>query len=57
MDRAPLFILFEAPAVQFSTVIQSFRIYPKEGLEEYWFSVKPSFRSMVSDALSGFTPD
>ena len=24
---------------QFSTVITSFRTYPKDGLEEYWFSV------------------
>ena len=31
MDRAPSFMHLNTQAVQFSTVIQSFRIYPKEG--------------------------
>ena len=40
----------------YSTVIISFNIYLNVGAELYSFSIYPSFKSICSDGLSGFTP-
>lgn len=40
----------------YSTVIISFNIYLNVGAELYSFSIYPSFKSICSDVLSGFTP-